>query len=685
MKKTVLFSSLFSLALPLGAYALGLGEMKVESALNQPFLAEIELIDGYEVSLSNIKVELADPKSYQSLGIERSEAISILFLDVKKNKQGKFVVEVHSKKRMIEPYMQLIVDLTWPKGQIFKIYTVLLDPPGYKLANTTAQRSLIYQRKFTNYHHTTTASTKKPAEAGNLAQKKKAAYGPASSKENVWQIAQRYKTSEAILPQIVLAIVGANPDAFIDGNLNGLKVGARLKIPSDKKFLEVPADLATVEVMAHDKAWNEKTSINHVLAPPYITGQVSPATPVAYSQIPPASKFPSATTSMLNQNLPGFIMPSLIPSLEKQVSPEQRTLKAEISITTAAVDSLRESNALLTGQLSLLQEQNKKLQKQLDVRDKELQLTRKQIQTLMKERIAIAVQRSATNISNQTDDFWILLILLFVAGGGCIAVFYYFKQRDPRKKQSPTTTGSSTLIASSHPASTQPIMSSKEELIRKEPLEEVKSELKPGPGLSPESHSEFKSESGLNAEPELKARTELESDFTLVISSPIEKMNIESDVSFESTATDEEPLLEIIPAEEENESSFQTNEEQKSLKEKSDNLLEFESGLHYLLTEKSATKENNAQEQISDEGNGLDFTLSVPADIEQTQKDDESKKLINLKNQKALDTLLALAKTYIGMEDTESALNSLNEVMEHGSKSQKEEAQRLIDAIHEKS
>ncbi len=680
-----MFSFLFSLALPLGAYALGLGEMKVESALNQPFLAEIELIDGHEVSLSTIKVELADPKSYQSLGVERSKAISILFLDVKKNKQGKFVVEVHSKERMIEPYMQLIVDLTWPKGQIFKIYTVLLDPPGYKLANTTAQRSLIYQRKFTNYHHTTTASTKKHAEAGNLAQKKKAAYGPTSSKENVWQIAQRYKTSEAILPQIVLAIVGANPDAFIDGNLNGLKAGARLKIPSNKKFLEVPADLATIEVMAHDKAWNEKTSINHVLAPPYITGQVSPVTPVAYSQIPPAPKFPGATASMLNQNLPEFIMPSSIPSLEKQVSPEQsRTLKAEISITTAAVDSLRESNALLTEQLSLLQAQNKKLQKQLDVRDKELQLTRKQIQTLMKEHIAIAGQRSATNISNQTDDFWILLILLFVAGGGCIAAFYYFKQRDLRKKQSPITTGSSTLIASSHPASTQSIMSSKEELVRKEPLEEVKSELKSEPGLSPESHSEFKSEPGLNVEPELKTRTELELDSTLAISSPMEKMNIESDVSCESTATDEEPLLEIIPAEEENESSIQTNEEQKSLKDKSDNLLEFESGLHYLLTEKPATKENNAQEQISDEGNGLDFTFSV-ADIEQTQKDDESKKLINLKNQKALDTLLALAKTYIGMEDTESALNSLNEVMEHGSKSQKEETQRLIDAIHEKS
>ncbi|HHS8496849.1 TPA: type IV pilus assembly protein FimV, partial [Legionella anisa] len=474
MKKTALFSSLFSLTLPLCAYALGLGEMKVESALNQPFLAEIELIDAHEVSLSNIKVELADPQSYKSLGVERSEAISILFLDIKKNKKGKFVLEVYSKERMTEPYMQLIVDLTWPKGQIFKVYTVLLDPPGYKLTNTIAQSGLTYQRKFTNYHQKTAAATAEVVPSG---QKKKAIYGPAASNESIWQIAQRYKTSEAILPQIVLAIVGTNPDAFIDGNLNGLKAGTRLKIPSDKKFLEVPADLATVEVMAHDKAWNEKTSINHVLAPPYITGQASHATPVEYSQIAPAPKFPDAVTSMPNQKLPGFIIPSSIPLLEKQVSTEQsRTLKAEISITTAAVDSLRESNALLTEQLSLLQAQNKKLQKQLDVRDKELQLMRNQIQTLMKERMAIAGQSGSTNISNKSDVFWTLLILLLVAGGGSVAAFYYFKQRDQRKKQSPTATGSSTPIAS-YPALIQPSTGPKEELVRKEPIEVVKSEL----------------------------------------------------------------------------------------------------------------------------------------------------------------------------------------------------------------
>lgn len=708
--------------------------MRVESALDQPFLAEIELIDAHDISLSSIKVGLAEPQSYRSLGVELSEAAGSLFFDIKKNKQGKTVVEVHSAERMTEPYMQLIVDLIWSKGQIYKVYTVLLDPPGYKLANTMAQSGLTYQRKFTDYHQTATVPAKKYRETGHTEQKKKVVYGPTLSNENVWQIAQRYKTPGAILPQIVLAIVGSNPDAFIDGNLNGLKTGVRLKIPSDRAFFEVPSDLATVEVMAHDKAWNEKTPINHVLAPPYITGQASNATPVEYSQIPPVPKFADVTAILPNQKPSGFILPDSTPSLEnqKQVSPEQsRTLKAEISITTAAVDSLRESNALLTEQLGLLQAQNKKLQKQLDIRDKELQLIRNQLQTMMKERIAIAGQASSMSTPNKFNDFWILFILLLVGGGGSgVIAYYYFKWHAQRQKKSPSTIGASTALI-------QPIISPKKEFVPPELLHEVKleakstqselktkpklksepelkpepklksePELKPKPKLKSEpklkpkpklkSKPELRSEPELKPESELKVKTELQFDSTSAVSYPSEKMNIESGGSIESTplsiepqskATDEEQFLEITSTEEKNEPSRQGDEDKNPVKDplQDNNLLEFETGLHHLLAEKPTPKENNSQDHVNEHNNGLDFTSAVSADLGQTEKEDENKNLSNLKNQKALDTLLALARTYIGMEDIESALHSLNDVMEHGNKSQKEEAQRLIDEIQGKS
>lgn len=88
VKKNVLFAALFALTLPTCVDALGLGEMKVKSALEQPFAAEVNLIDVHEISLSNVRVSIADPQSYQSLGVERPGEADSFFLKLKKISKG---------------------------------------------------------------------------------------------------------------------------------------------------------------------------------------------------------------------------------------------------------------------------------------------------------------------------------------------------------------------------------------------------------------------------------------------------------------------------------------------------------------------------------------------------------------------------------------------------------------------
>ncbi|KTD67646.1 FimV protein [Legionella santicrucis] len=656
MKKNVLFSALFALTLPAYVHALGLGEMKVKSVLEQPFAAEVSLIDAHEISLSNVRVSLADPQSYQSLGVERPGAADSLFFEIKKNKQGKFVIVIYSTERMTEPYLQLIIDLTWSKGQIYKVYTVLLDPPGYKLASTTAQSGLTYQRRFSNYHpNTVVSSTKK------IHNKKNETYGPTVAQENVWQIAQRYKTSDAILPQVVLAIVGANPDAFTDGNLNGLKVGVRLKIPSAQEFVKVPADLATVEVMAHDKAWNEKISINHVLSPPYMIGQTSNINlPIEYSQIPPVPKFSDSTLPVSNQTQPESTSVSLLPSLEnqKQISYEQsKTLNAEISITTAAVDSLRESNALLTEQLSLLQTHNKKLQKQLDVRDKEIASLHKQIQMLIQERIA--GQNSSGFFNGMLFNLGSLIILLLIATGAGSIAFYYFKHREEKKNNIPKPT---------HPVeadtSIESFMNTKEEPAIQDKMSELKS--KPNIELTPE----LRFSDPLTEVEKLKSIDDSQESVPTVIEPPLKPEESEEQLDVTSDL-DEDPLTK----------SSHENESISKEELAEENLLEFESGLYDTIA-KEPINTNYSKEVDSENEQGLEFTLTS-SDAEKTTQNDVD--LSSLKNEKALDTLLALAKTYIGMEDSESALNSLDEVLKHGTQEQKEEAKRLLAEIKGKT
>lgn len=455
LKRTILHTALFALTLPMSLYGMGLGEMKVESNLDQPFKAEVELIDVGNTPLTGIKVGIADPDNFEHVGIERAAVLSLLDFKIAKNEHGKVVINIQSKERMTEPYMQMVIDLAWSTGQIYKVYTILLDPPGYQLVNKTAEGGASYYKEASAYKTepgvvkqeviSHVVHNKLPT---HIDDKKSSTYGPTITNENVWQIAQRYKTSDVMLPQVVLAIVGANPDAFKEGNLNGLNVGVRLKIPSTSEIQQVPADLATQEVMAHDKAWNDKIPINHVISPPYMSAEKSYKTPAVYhSELPGIPKMenleeqlPVGKTTLINPNI---TVPLENNKQSKQFklphSPEEEaTTRAEISITTAAVDSMRSSNALLSEQFLALQEQNKKLQEQLNKSTKDMDFIRSQLQLMIKERKAAASQASGSIVTTQSSSIWpLFLLLIIIGGGGGLAYWYFIKRKQEGEEPSP--------------------------------------------------------------------------------------------------------------------------------------------------------------------------------------------------------------------------------------------------------
>ncbi len=845
---------------PVSLNAIGLGVMTVKSSLDQPFLAEIELIDVGSVPLAGIKVGVADPENFHQIGLERVAALSLLNFKIDKNAKGKLVIKIHSTERMTEPYMELVVDLTWPNGQLYKAYTVLLDPPGYQLVSTRAQSSPTYYKRV-NEHHTESGVINKKiiteVQHNPVAlkdNKNKTTYGPTIANENVWQIAQRYKTSEIILPQVVLAIVGANPDAFKDGNLNGLKTGMRLAIPATRDMMQVPAELATEEVMAHDKAWNEKSPINHVLSPPYMNAQtINPVSQInanspVNSEIPTIPKFTALQAITPTPVLPKFMSPNSVVSVvstnqqqvesNKAQNPERDSnIKAEISITTAAVESVRESNALLMEQLHLLQEQNKKLQKQLDKRDKEIEAIRVQMQLMVKQRLAVASQANSTLANNQSSNLWPLWLLLVVAAGGGFA-YWYFKHREqeirdepylistpvehkpfipeaaqaPQKKTIETTISPSViapvpeadLTKKTETASPSVSIEVMEQNVSVEHSEKGKKDDEPAEqgviikeenidtSSRPVKKRVSKKESALQKESITAPDSPLEKqevvNKTDVIPTPVEKIEEDEkekekieegktgqEVSAEEAVIEFEPPIEQEPSKDsgQNQSSSEgppvasdsesisEHSDQSDIKEESsnNNVLEFEPGLHQLISEQAEQKAKPKEEQADDNDQSIDF-VSVwspeqnlmqknqaeeknkedkpaikeesfpqvedkasnltseseienknidlapeiteffveldeeqpPADrdmsdepqTEAASKADDSQTASPLKSKAALDTLLALAKTYIGMDDIDSARTSLGEVLEYGSDMQKIEAQRLLDEIKDK-
>lgn len=240
-------SALYSGLVP----ALGLGEITLHSALSQPLDAEIELFDVGDLSDADLRVRLAPADVFARSGVERLYFFNDLrFTPLLRG--GNSVIRVVSTQPVREPFLNFIVEVARPSGQLYREYTVLLDPPG-----SAAYRSLAAPAAPVAPAATAVASA---ARAAPL-QRPRPTVLPAAQQGNsynvvggdsLWKIAHRLvadagaQSSAAALMDDLYAL---NPQAFINGDSNRLRAGARLLLPDSLASATpaaAPAPLAEV-------------------------------------------------------------------------------------------------------------------------------------------------------------------------------------------------------------------------------------------------------------------------------------------------------------------------------------------------------------------------------------------------------------------------------------------------------
>lgn len=118
--------------------ALGVGEINLRSALNQPLEAEIELLQVRDLSSSEIRPLLASPDDFGKAGIERSFFLTDLTFTPVVRPDGKAVIKVTSTRPVKEPYLNFLMEVRWPSGRVLREFTLLLDPPLYQPTPVTA-------------------------------------------------------------------------------------------------------------------------------------------------------------------------------------------------------------------------------------------------------------------------------------------------------------------------------------------------------------------------------------------------------------------------------------------------------------------------------------------------------------------------------------------------------------------
>src|SRR5580698_7756330 len=133
MPRAKLLAGLFSLSVLWSAssWALGLGEIHLNSALNEPLNADIDLIAASPDELAALRATLAPREAFTRYGIDRPQFLSTITFKVGKSKDGRDVLLVRSTEAIPEPFVTFLVEVNWARGRLMREYTVLLDPPVY--------------------------------------------------------------------------------------------------------------------------------------------------------------------------------------------------------------------------------------------------------------------------------------------------------------------------------------------------------------------------------------------------------------------------------------------------------------------------------------------------------------------------------------------------------------------------
>lgn len=227
------------------ANAAGLGRLTVLSGLGQPLRAEIELTTGPGEDAASMAVKLASPEAFRTANIEFNPALLSLRFVVE-NRGGRQVIRVNSAQPLNEPFVDMLLELTWNNGRLVREYTFLLDPPELRTTQpaqvaATAPAGAAATGAAAAAGGQASAERVAAARAGAERQAREgAAAGSAEESpssyrvrrgDTLGRIANRVKPGDVSLDMMLVALYRANPDAFIGNNMNRLKSGQILSVP----------------------------------------------------------------------------------------------------------------------------------------------------------------------------------------------------------------------------------------------------------------------------------------------------------------------------------------------------------------------------------------------------------------------------------------------------------------------
>lgn len=252
--------------------ALGMGDIELKSSLNQPFNAVVKLSSATDAELKELQIKVAPREMFIKAGLGWTRVLSDLKFSVERTSSGKPIIKITSKQLVSEPFLEIMLEVVWSRGRLIRTYTVLVDPP----LTMPAQPAITAIPKIVEATPAVEAPVpvaSRPRQAQPAAVTQSSAppsarqadrYGPVKRNETLWAIAKQVRPDSTVdINQTMLAILRANPNAFIGNNVNNLKKGSILRVP-DRSEISSLGSAARSEVnrqYAEWKAQREQQSV----------------------------------------------------------------------------------------------------------------------------------------------------------------------------------------------------------------------------------------------------------------------------------------------------------------------------------------------------------------------------------------------------------------------------------------
>ncbi|TBU90545.1 FimV/HubP family polar landmark protein [Phytopseudomonas dryadis] len=353
------------------AHALGMGELTLKSSLNQPLVAEIELLEVRDLSSDELRPMLASPEEFNKAGVDRQYFLTDLTFTPVVNANGRSVIRVTSNKPVREPYLNFLVEVLWPNGRLLREYTLLLDPPLYspQIAAAAAPQLPVAApapppaaapAPRPAPQTSASAPSPSPSPSPSAAPAAAGAGGEYRTQANdtLWDIAQGARGNGSV-HQAMLAIQDLNPDAFIDGNINRMKAGQVLRLPDQQQVNRRSQSEALAQVSEQNAAWRQSRSAQAGTRQIDATRRTSAGAAPAEVQSQDSLKLLSADGG---QSTAG----------SENGAADSKALSDKLAVTQESLDSTRRENDELKDRMNDLQSQLDKLQRLIQLKDDQL-------------------------------------------------------------------------------------------------------------------------------------------------------------------------------------------------------------------------------------------------------------------------------------------------------------------------